>query len=62
MPSNLRGATAFPAANVAQSRIQHPTNPLCYRHEDFSVTTLSDALAAYRIFAQAEGKSHDPQN
>jgi hypothetical protein len=55
----LTTAADFPknARNVAQSRKQSSEHPVNCQSKQFELTTLSDVLAAYRIYAKTEGKS-----
>ena len=55
--TKLGRATAFHARNVAQSRSNIIAQPVSCQHREIEMTTLSDALATYRICARAEAKS-----
>jgi len=57
-PPKLPRATAFSenVHNVVQS-CSSPTKLVSCQSKEFELTTLFDALAAYRICAKAEGKS-----
>jgi hypothetical protein len=59
LTTKLDRAADFPktSANVAQCCKQPSKQSLNCQSKEFALTTLSDALAAYRICAKAEGKS-----
>ena len=57
--SRLGGVAAFPKneRNVVLHRTNSSQDALKCNGEERQMTTLADGIAAYRIFAQAEGKS-----